>query len=991
MVARAMIGMCRGAAVMSSLWLCTAPLFGQAKDPRDGYGTRSLEAAKLIKSANDLHGAGKLKDARTAIDAAMKIDPADDFIYYVRGNILCDLGDVDLGIEDYKKAFELGRSHFTNITIDTAVNLGIVNGQLKRYNESSRWFSMAIVTDPLNTTKLTAKAYRNLAITLMQEEHFADAAIAAISGRQLAPETVEIGLVRECFKRALEADDTEVFHGLFLQALPPAVVPRAAGPDLAKVTVTGDPLDQPIDQLLPDPQGRWIIAIAFGQPAFSLLKPDAKTVKATRITAPAAIQSACLVAGHFYVATKDPARLMELDPASGRSLQSWNLPAIAASIAVFPSTGTAYFPNRGSIWALNLKTGNAVSTGKDGQTVIGHPGERYLLTRAKDENSDGGTSVFNVDGHSVIVTSPSTDMMPTTLIEYYCSGERLIVSAVRDAASSNGYDVSLSPDGNYAALPGGGGWRSASAKSQKLAGYVIPVYATADLHLQAAFVTDAYPKGLAINPVTGQVAAVREADARLYHLAASQDAAQTLKGPFRGASAWSGDGRFLILAADKGIAAYINATTPQEQALAATWWRKIGPEKSAATVVVQAAPALPALRAFRPAMALPEVRKTLADAARGTSVRPAAWSDLPAYTGDKAFAAELAGIAKEAVNGTSNGPRLFRLKQLARAHPESAPLKYFLADASVAADQGEQARTLLLDVVHVDAGQTELSLLSLRLLAKLLIADKQLVAAAHCVAVAYGLDRADPATRNLAAELFPAVGLKDALDAMQVEQGPAAAAAEKPLPALASLAPDAPTLLPTALYQKAAKAVLLIQCGNSSGTGFCVGDANTLVTSLHVLSDDERIQVFPFFVKDGKLQRGKPVAAEIVARSDQQDLAILRVGAITPALVPLPVIAVDPPPGARVYAVGNPGLADQSLDLTMSDGIVSAANRTLEKQTLLQHTASVNPGNSGGPLLNKRGEVVGVVCLDAKLKGVSFATPASVVRQLFQASKNPAR
>jgi S1-C subfamily serine protease len=75
----------------------------------------------------------------------------------------------------------------------------------------------------------------------------------------------------------------------------------------------------------------------------------------------------------------------------------------------------------------------------------------------------------------------------------------------------------------------------------------------------------------------------------------------------------------------------------------------------------------------------------------------------------------------------------------------------------------------------------------------------------------------------------------------------------------------------------------------------------------------------------------------------------------------------------------------------MSDGIVSAANRTLEKQTLLQHTASVNPGNSSGPLLNERGEVVGVVCLDAKLQGVSFATPASVVRQLFQASKNPAR
>jgi hypothetical protein len=211
----------------------------------------------LIKSANDLHGAGKLKEARSAIEAAMKIDPADDFIYSVRRT--------------------------------SCVTLAMWTWELK----------------------------------------------------------------------------------------------------------TGDPLDQPIDQPLPDPQGRWIIAIAPGQPAFFLLKPDAKIFKAARIPAPAAIQSACLVAGHFYVATKDPARLIELDLASGKSLQSWNPPAIATSIAVFPSTGTAYFPNRGSIGALNLKTGNAVSTGKDGQTVIGHPAERYLFTAA-DQGAQARTLLLDV-------------------------------------------------------------------------------------------------------------------------------------------------------------------------------------------------------------------------------------------------------------------------------------------------------------------------------------------------------------------------------------------------------------------------------------------------------------------------------------------------------------------------------------------------------------------------------------------------------------------
>jgi serine protease Do len=82
-------------------------------------------------------------------------------------------------------------------------------------------------------------------------------------------------------------------------------------------------------------------------------------------------------------------------------------------------------------------------------------------------------------------------------------------------------------------------------------------------------------------------------------------------------------------------------------------------------------------------------------------------------------------------------------------------------------------------------------------------------------------------------------------------------------------------------------------------------------------------------------------------------------------------------------------LGDQTLDLTLSQGIISNSNRLVEGHSYLQHTASVNPGNSGGPLLNDAGQVVGVVCLKAHLEGVSFATPIEKVRALFPAQAPP--
>jgi len=67
--------------------------------------------------------------------------------------------------------------------------------------------------------------------------------------------------------------------------------------------------------------------------------------------------------------------------------------------------------------------------------------------------------------------------------------------------------------------------------------------------------------------------------------------------------------------------------------------------------------------------------------------------------------------------------------------------------------------------------------------------------------------------------------------------------------------------------------------------------------------------------------------------------------------------------------------------MTITNGIVSSADRRVGDAKYIQHTAAVSPGNSGGPLLNRKGEVLGVNTLGSNLPGVGFAIPAQAIRE----------
>ena len=160
----------------------------------------------------------------------------------------------------------------------------------------------------------------------------------------------------------------------------------------------------------------------------------------------------------------------------------------------------------------------------------------------------------------------------------------------------------------------------------------------------------------------------------------------------------------------------------------------------------------------------------------------------------------------------------------------------------------------------------------------------------------------------------------------------------------------------------------------SSGSGFIVSEDGYILTNFHVIEQGHinnwQISVHMF--------DGESFIATVVGYDRDSDVALIKIDAY--GLDPVTIGDSDNiRVGQRVYAVGNP-FGD--LVYTMSEGIISALDRivTVEGRTInsFQLTAAVNPGNSGGPVYNTNGEVIGIVTakfMSSTVEGIGFAIP----------------
>jgi serine protease Do len=170
------------------------------------------------------------------------------------------------------------------------------------------------------------------------------------------------------------------------------------------------------------------------------------------------------------------------------------------------------------------------------------------------------------------------------------------------------------------------------------------------------------------------------------------------------------------------------------------------------------------------------------------------------------------------------------------------------------------------------------------------------------------------------------------------------------------------------------------QVETSLGSGVIVSREGHVLTNNHVIEGMNEIEV--------QLADERTFSAKLLGTDPSVDIAILKIDA--PKLEPLPIANSDTVRvGQLVFAIGNPF----GLNETVTAGIISAkARRTMRDSTVeyLQTDAAVNPGNSGGPLINLRGEIVGINTAiysrteDSGWLGISFAVPSNVARRALE-------
>ena len=204
-------------------------------------------------------------------------------------------------------------------------------------------------------------------------------------------------------------------------------------------------------------------------------------------------------------------------------------------------------------------------------------------------------------------------------------------------------------------------------------------------------------------------------------------------------------------------------------------------------------------------------------------------------------------------------------------------------------------------------------------------------------------------------------------------------------------------LSPQAVYEKVSPSVVGVRAtltsGTALGTGVIMSPDGYIITNAHVVEGSSRVDVV--FSDDVRRK------ALLVGMDEDMDLAVLKVEARD-----LPVAEFGDSTALRVgdtaYAIGNP--LGEELRGTMTDGIISAIDRTVtvdgKDMTLVQTTAALNSGNSGGALVNAGGQVVGITNMKMMsywdtIEGLGFAIPTAsakpVVDQIIDKGYYPGR
>jgi putative serine protease PepD len=184
------------------------------------------------------------------------------------------------------------------------------------------------------------------------------------------------------------------------------------------------------------------------------------------------------------------------------------------------------------------------------------------------------------------------------------------------------------------------------------------------------------------------------------------------------------------------------------------------------------------------------------------------------------------------------------------------------------------------------------------------------------------------------------------------------------------------------IFRQTASGVVQITDNGGQGSGFVLDEQGYIATNEHVIEGSDSVTV--------RFQSGHEADAEVIGSDAATDVALIKVDLPPADLTPLSLgdsssIEV----GDAVFAIGNP----LGLEWSLSAGVVSGLNRTIVSPNgapiggAIQTDAVVNPGNSGGPLLDSQGRVIGIVAQVATDRGgntgIGYAVPINTARRVI--------
>ena len=216
----------------------------------------------------------------------------------------------------------------------------------------------------------------------------------------------------------------------------------------------------------------------------------------------------------------------------------------------------------------------------------------------------------------------------------------------------------------------------------------------------------------------------------------------------------------------------------------------------------------------------------------------------------------------------------------------------------------------------------------------------------------------------------------------------------------ASFATDNTALSAVDIYKKVAPAVVMVstktiqsvngwfqQETEGMGSGFIINEEGYILTNYHVIDGAKEVTV--------TLSDGREVTASVVNYDSDKDIAMIKINEEVKVHGVVELGDSDAlQPGEEVVAIGNP--LSKELSSTLTKGIISALNRNVETQSgvstnLIQTDTAINAGNSGGPLINTKGQVIGINTLKASdgAEGIGFAIPINDVKEKIDSLSKP--